>query len=1057
MPKGRKVCVVSSDSGPMSAPTCPSFIPPLWLAPERHPRLFCTSEEVAIARWNVGNTEWGRAYLVSQRKLCDRFVAMTPEQLRALIPPPGSKFMYWLEMKFDPIHGKRMRWAGWENPFFVLDSEGRTYPNSEWPDRGDGVQDNETGKTHHFIAHANSFIVDELDRNMLPTLADVYALTRCQECARTAAILFDALAPLYPTTKRGPLDYPTVEGDVECGRLNLPYFHVARGLMNLVIALDLLASSGELEEPSATAPGTTIRENVIRNFLWDGASYCHKLTLEGYQLHNGQADAARGAAVVGILLGVRELAEPMLKGPLSLDAMLAINIDRNGLYYEGSSGYATGTRQWYITMAELVEAARRIGWSDVPSAYANPAMQSFLTEPFNRQEVGGHMPALGDAWPDRSEHDPMRRLPGRNHVQADVFLKSQIDSAWVRLVRSPDQEDRRRAVQLLRDSFGEASPTPPAGDQWSLYHIRPQAIDMIRDLVPNPSRFETGSTFYGAKGLALLRGGDGSNLYGAQLFFGPVHNHGQKEALTWLFFARGSEWSFDPGYYKTHYRFGWTTATVSHQAMVVNATSCDPSAGGGYLVSWHDTPMVQWALARHPDAYREQSARRYERLVTQVHDASTGQLGYWFDVGVVSGGNLRDDSFHTQMRHVALDVPLPLADSRLPSLYGDKDLRSLIGDDYRLHGKEYEDKPFYWAPPGEGYGFLGDPKEAPLPDVVRAVFSEPAFAETFRGALIADLLGASGRRLMVADGPGPAPTGMPSVPYLLRRDGGEGTSIFAKVLRLVEDPANDHLASVRSVPVESADDERPGPAGWCITWTDGKRDVWLLRDVDRPVSYSTAAPDLPQIETDAVVALVRISSDGRISAVHASAATRVAVEGSPALNGAATAEGRVLKVRSNRNRAAVTVEWNKGAETLNNVPSGALLISLPPEGQPASWRVARLDGRAAEFEDVKAALAAHVQFTSVRGKRGWYAMYPGVSRLFSLAGGTLPRYAVGKSIYFDKRCVARIAELAPDGRSVRLETNGQPARVGEKFTGAILEVGPGDRVIVPIEREWQAD
>jgi len=1030
------------------APACPAKIPATWLAPEAHPRLFCTRDDVAAAQRIVQETEWGRAYLESQRRLCERFVAMSPEQLRSLVPPPGSKIVYGLGLNLDPVRGKRMRWGGWDNPFTVLDSEGKVYPNEEWPDKGDGVRDPRTGQTYYFTAQANGFIIAQLEQKILPALADVYALTGSQDHARAAAAIFDALAVTYPVNRRGPIDYPTSDSDMDRGgRLDRPYYQVARGLMNYVTAIDLLAPSGEFEKPSSAAPGMTIRENLIRNLLWDGATYCYQWTLEGYQLDNGHADYARGAAMVGILLGVREFAEPMLEGPLSLDAMLAINIDRNGFYHEVSPAYANHTRELYTTMAEMIEAARRIGWSDVPSAYANPAMQFFLNEPFNRQEVGGHMPAIGDDGPDRFEHDPMHRLPGKDYVNADRYLKSQIESAWVRLVRSPDQEDRRRAAQLLRDTYGDATPQPPADDRWSIYHITPENIEMLQKIMPDPSRFETGSTFYGAKGLALLRGGKGSQRYGAQLFFGPVHNHGQKEALTWTFFARGSEWSFDPGYYNTHYRFGWTTTTVSHQAIVVNATSYDTSAGGGYLLSWHDSPLVQWALARHPDAYREQGATRYERLIAQVHDPATGELAYWLDVGTVAGGNIRDDSMHTQMQEVSLNVALP--EPRAPSLYGDKDLGRILADDGRLNGPEFADKPFYWEPPGDGYGFLGSPREVPMPDAVRATFTNPAFAKVFKGAVVADLLGAPGRKLIVANGP--QTLGTPSVPYLLRRDEGEGTSVFAKVLRLLDDPGRDIIASVKALQFEGAAAGR-GPSGWCITWSDGKRDVWLLGDSDRRGIYATAAADLPRIATDARIALVRLGADGRISAIHASAATHISVEGGPTLEGAGSVEGRVTKASTDR--GTVTVTWSGAADALRDVRPGALLVSVPPEGQPATWRVARIEGDMVEFEDVKLALARNVEFTAMPDKPGWYALLPGVGRFFDRNSKALGRYAVGKHVYRGDRRVARIAELAPDARSARLESNGQPASLGERFTGAILEIGPGDRVIVPVERDW---
>ena len=140
--------------------------------------------------------------------------------------------------------------------------------------------------------------------------------------------------------------------------------------MNYVHAIDLLAPSGELERPSHFAKGQTIREHVIRNLLWDGGTYCLRFARLGTALHNGQADYQRGAALVGLLLGVRPFCEPLLSSPTSIYVMLANNLDQNGLYYEVSPTYATHTRNLYVDMAEEVEAMRRLGWRGIESVYA---------------------------------------------------------------------------------------------------------------------------------------------------------------------------------------------------------------------------------------------------------------------------------------------------------------------------------------------------------------------------------------------------------------------------------------------------------------------------------------------------------------------------------------------------------------------------------------------------------------------------------------------------------------------------------------------------------------
>jgi len=123
---------------------------------------------------------------------------------------------------------------------------------------------------------------------------------------------------------------------------------------------------------------------------------------------------------------------------------------------------------------------------------------------------------------------------------------------------------------LLSDCQAPNRQPEPTARRWTIYHVPPAATQRVAATTPDPPRLATGPVFYGAKGLALLRGGTGRQRYGAQLFFGPGHNHSQRESMTWTFFARGAEWSYAPGYFNKHYRASWITQTVSHQALVVN-------------------------------------------------------------------------------------------------------------------------------------------------------------------------------------------------------------------------------------------------------------------------------------------------------------------------------------------------------------------------------------------------------------------------------------------------------------------------------------------------------
>lgn len=1013
----------ASDGWPQS-PACPSKIPSEWLAPTAHPRLFCTSAELASARETVKETDRGRAYLTEKRELCAAFLKMNESELRALVPKPGSLFVYGAGMNLDPVLGKRMIWCGLGNPFCVKDAEGKVYPNDEWKDDGAGSVDQKSGDRYYFVAQANAAIMQHLEQRVLPALADLYALDGNQTAARNAAILLDAISAVYASNKRGPIDYPLdYPGDeIRAGRLDRPYYQTARGLINYANTVDLIAPSGEFQRPSPL--GQTIRENVIRDLLWNGGSFCWEYSVHDFQLYNGHADYLRGAAVVGILLGERHFSEPLLTGRSGVHAMLNNNIGRDGMYYENSPMYAEHTRELYITIADIVDAARNLGWKECSPIYSDPAMRLFLRDTFNRQEVGGHVPVLGDDGPDLFTNDPMRRFPTKEFALADNYINGQIQAAWVQLVKSPSPEDRKAAARLLADTFEGQKRIVPPSNQWAIYHIGKSAVSAVEAETPRKDDFETPSSFMGSKGQAMLRGGKGSKRYGAQLFFGPLHNHGQLEELSWSFYARGAEWSFDPGYYTSHFRFGWTQHTVAHQCTVVDGTSINPDCGSGHLVSWLSVPEVQWAMADHPSVYAEQGVTSYKRLIGQVENPATGELGYWIDVSFVDGGKMRDDSFHTQMKSIKLNAELSKPGEG--SIIGSPDYGRIVQNDCRLKG--YDDKGFYWEPDGSGYGFLGSPRKAVMPENLRVVMTDPAYAKKIQASIVADLLGGAGQELIVADAPvnyNSAP-----VPYVLRRDTGSGKSVFAKIVRLVDDSSSDHIRSFREVSVKE------GKAhAWCVTWENGRRDLWVVGDASSTI---VSMAGLPVITTDAQVACITFDREGRVTSAEATGAGLIRTGAETLFEGKPFARGKVELISEKNSRVVLKVKW----QNKETVQPGSMLTIKPLKGQASTWEVLKCTGSAVELADVKAAISS-TMLEPISGQPGWYGLKVAVSRFVSTSGRSNSGYAIGKVVCDGRGEVGRIEAIAEDGKSIKIDFGGKPAP-DRAFDARIMEIGMGD-------------
>src|SRR5690606_6540685 len=145
----------------------------------------------------------------------------------------------------------------------------------------------------------NAWVVETLIFKAINNLAYAYTLTGDERYAAKAAVIFDAIAAVYPGNDKGSWDYPS---NPPSGRLARPWYQVARVLVHFVDYYDQLFNSPSLNEKSLVT-GLTRRQNIEINLLKNGAAYCYELSLKG-GLHNGEADYIRGVLAVGVCLGI---------------------------------------------------------------------------------------------------------------------------------------------------------------------------------------------------------------------------------------------------------------------------------------------------------------------------------------------------------------------------------------------------------------------------------------------------------------------------------------------------------------------------------------------------------------------------------------------------------------------------------------------------------------------------------------------------------------------------------------------------------------------------------
>ncbi len=665
----------------------------------RHPTVYQTPENVARARDNIKRFDWAK-------KTADEIVAQADGWLerpdgwyRDNMPGAGACFAY--GFTGCPICGANLGgwWiranASWDKPGQITCGKGHLLPDTAHPDPGTGYRAKD-GRIHYLKGTYNSWAIEQMTMRASDSLAAAYSLTGDEKYARKAALILDLVAAIYPACDKGSWDYPS---DPPSGRLNRPWYQVARVLVHLVNQYDQIYASKALDEPSAV-PGLTRRANIEENMLKNGAAYCYQQSLAG-GLHNGEADYIRGTLAAGVCLGIPEYVRWAVDGPFGILTMLDNNLDRDGAYFETSPGYSTHARGLYTTFAEPLINYRGSAYPNGLNLYEHPQFRRFMTLYNTSFLCAGHTPPFGDNSPNTKRVDPSAPVTNRSDYLCLEYL----------LAREDDPRERRDLEGILRwAARGEinAERANLLDRRWALFHTEAAPGGPAR-LTAEVERAVTGCHLLGQKGIGILRAGEGKEAQALLLRFGPSLVHGHLDDLNINYFARGYELTYDLGYDlgSTHTQVGWARQTASHNLVVVDESSQynARSGSGGSLHLLTDTPDVKAIEASSEISYAALGVSLYRR--TNALIAGPGG-SYLLDIFRVRGGKQHDYLFHAPSPEAAFDG-VRLGEEQPGSLagadiaWGEKQLND--GD---MDG--YPNKPYWAPPPGNGYGFLCRPR-----------------------------------------------------------------------------------------------------------------------------------------------------------------------------------------------------------------------------------------------------------------------------------------------------------------------------------------------------------
>lgn len=696
-----------------------------------HPTVYVTAEDVARARRNAEQTEWGRLTKEQILQNAARWLERTEEEWLRFLPEPGACYAY--GFTGCPICGAGWgQWGNarcsWEEPGKVKCANGHVLPDAEHPDDGSGYQGPD-GRIHYFVGSWNAWVTEQWQHGAITNLAHAYALTGDERYADRAAFFLDALASIYAESTSGSWDYPS---SPPSGRFARPWYQVARNLVPFVEAYDLIYNSPALQKPSLRPrleknfpqgptlqqrvvktpdahgkswEGMTRRENIDVNLMQDGAYYCYAHTFSG-ALHNGHADYMRGALAVGALLNIPTYVHNAIESPYSIYAMIANNCDRDGRYYETALGYALHCRDLYLTFTEPLRNWRDEKYPQGVDLFQDARFRTFFLLPDLTMDVAGHALNFGDCAPDP------RYVPASD----EKFSLTDYNFAE-RLYAGCTGKEREYFGRLLAYLAGgdveRARASAPSIRRWLLYHADPVPVLEKPTLPPDLQRKVFGSWFLGQKGLAILRDGSGPNAQGALVRYGPTLNHGHLDDLNLAYYAKGWQCTYEIGYGlgSTHTQVGWARQTASHTLVVVNESPQRGGPGGGSggsLYLFARLPGIKILEADSPLSYAAEGVSQYRRTVALIGE---GRDQYLVDFFRVAGGHQHDYLVGSQDQQFTVGG-ITLGPEEEGSLAG---LEHAWGEKLGVDGdvKGFPNRPYWNPPPGNGYGFFYDMRRAP--------------------------------------------------------------------------------------------------------------------------------------------------------------------------------------------------------------------------------------------------------------------------------------------------------------------------------------------------------
>jgi hypothetical protein len=363
----------------------------------------------------------------------------------------------------------------------------------------------------------------------------------------------------------------------------------AMWVVQIAQAYDLVADSGVFTEEEKRHVENDLLRAALVCFRIDDFRNDPRIKDLHYRCYNFEAWHIAAIGLIGLAVRDLDSIEYAVNSPYGFRHLVGHDIRDDGLFWERSVGYHNFVMEALVPFAEgMAHCGVDLFGMTVPNDRSWEAGAHYVTDTSDKPKSLLMMfegplyltfpdltyPAVGD-----SDRGPLR-------------------GAWEQLVGFHHYRDPKLSWLLTQDKLGDGGevttmgPKRPIADwHWLIYDlpaasgVRPSAQPFEEGKFANSGEYRNGCSLFPSSGLVVLREASGDftqrpDSTAVSFSYGPYGGgHGHPDKMNIVLYTQGRQWipAFASMPYETHWKAEWTAQTVSHNTVVVDGISQQPT------------------------------------------------------------------------------------------------------------------------------------------------------------------------------------------------------------------------------------------------------------------------------------------------------------------------------------------------------------------------------------------------------------------------------------------------------------------------------------------------